>query len=90
MDDQLLAEVIDKIKSLNEVGPDIAEDEDLQLLGLNSFEIMRLIVEFELIFEIFFEDEDLLIENFATPARMVEMIAKKRGNQNDGAADSSG
>ncbi|MEI7024438.1 acyl carrier protein [Paenibacillus sp. y28] len=62
------------------LGPDEAFDwqEDLAVHGLDSMATMNLIIEFEGLFNVAFEDEELLFENFSTIEKMVNRIFAKR------------
>lgn len=52
-------------------------NEDLTSLGLDSIKSVHLIVEIEEKFNIIFEDEELLFENFSALDKIVDRIQSK-------------
>ena|SRR5690554_4960201 len=74
-------EVVDTIKEklafIVESDEDIDENIDLFKVGLDSIKTIRLVVELETIFDITIEDDDLVIENFSTLSKIVEMVNSK-------------
>lgn len=57
----------------------LEDDQLIQEVGINSIKIVNLIVHIELNFDIVFEDEELLTENFTTLRVISEQIKKKLG-----------
>ncbi|MNO93486.1 hypothetical protein D3C76_850880 [compost metagenome] len=54
----------------------IGLDDPLSGYGINSFLSIKLLVSIENTFEFELIDEDLLIENFSTKGKVVELISK--------------
>ncbi|MDN4066701.1 acyl carrier protein [Paenibacillus vini] len=54
----------------------IGLDDPLSDYGINSFLSIKLLVRIESTFEFELIDEDLLIENFSTTGKVVELICK--------------
>lgn len=69
--------VLSLIKEQLQLEEDVAPDDELASYGMDSFASMSLVVAFETNFNIVFEDEELLFENFATLQDMVEAIYGK-------------
>jgi acyl carrier protein len=69
--------VMTKVKELLQSCETITLDEELANHGMDSFASMSLVIEFETLYGITFEDEELLFENFATVRGMVERICLK-------------
>lgn len=64
-------QIIDSFqKNLGNVG----ENDDLQRLGFDSVDFVKLVVEIENKFDIFVADEDLLSENFDTMKKIVDYV----------------
>ena len=68
--------VKEKITEIEKSKQEIAYDQDLGEVGFDSMKMMHLIVEIEMMFDIAFEDEDLLLENFMTIEKIVAMVEK--------------
>lgn len=58
-------------------GREPLEQEDLSGLGLDSLRSVNLVVELEVIFNIVFEDEELLFENFSTVGKITDRVRGK-------------
>jgi acyl carrier protein len=69
--------VMGKVKELLYTEESLSLNEELANQGLDSFISMHLVIEFETRFEIVFDDEELLFENFATVQDMVNRICLK-------------
>lgn len=52
----------------------VDENDNLQRLGFDSVDFVKLVVEIENKFDIFVEDEDLLSENFDTINKITEYV----------------
>jgi len=57
----------------------IIRDRSIQEMGINSIDLMKLLVYIETHFEIAFEDDELLLENFSTVNVIVSNIMQKLG-----------
>ncbi|ANY70211.1 hypothetical protein BBD42_29670 [Paenibacillus sp. BIHB 4019] len=66
-----------QIKEQLQLEEDVAPDDELASYGMDSFASMTLVVAFETNYNIVFEDEELLFENFATLQHMVDSICGK-------------
>ncbi|SFF39705.1 Phosphopantetheine attachment site [Paenibacillus algorifonticola] len=69
--------VLSQVKEQLQLQEDVAPDYELASYGMDSFASMNLVVAFETNFNIVFEDEELLFENFATVQDMVDRIYGK-------------
>ncbi|TXK84584.1 phosphopantetheine-binding protein [Paenibacillus sp. N3.4] len=58
---------------------ELEDDQLIQQAGMDSVRIIKLIVEIELNYEIAFDDDELLTENFATLKVIGEQINQKLG-----------
>jgi acyl carrier protein len=54
---------------------------DLRNEGLDSIKTIEMIVNIEVEFDIQIEDQDLLVENFSTIAKISDLLVKKYGVQ---------
>ncbi|WHX50794.1 acyl carrier protein [Paenibacillus woosongensis] len=63
---------IDSDQTLHEV--------NLSLLGLDSMKSVQLIVELEELFDITYNDEELIFDNFSTFQLIVDRVKEKVGN----------
>lgn len=61
----------------------IGEEENLYHLGLNSTKVISLIVELEVCFNIFFEDNELLFENFCNVQKISTRVKRKLNDINN-------
>jgi D-alanine--poly(phosphoribitol) ligase subunit 2 len=67
-----------KLKNtLGEKFAPLSYSEDLYAWGFDSFKIVKLIVELEEVFNIAFDEEELLFENFATPGHIIAHVKRK-------------
>lgn len=70
-------EMISKLLEINvEKVKDIDEDEDLMAYGMTSISFIQLIVMLEEKYNFNCKDEDLLIENFNTFAKLFSLLDK--------------
>lgn len=53
------------------------ENNDLREIGFDSIDFIHLVVKLEKRFEVFFEDQDLLIDNFNTMAKIKAFIVER-------------
>lgn len=70
-----IRELIQKVAS--EITVDLAtvdDDDNLENIGFNSIDFINMVLEIEKQFQIFVKDEDLLIENFGTIAKINSYI----------------
>lgn len=58
-------------------GYDFSLSEPLADRGLDSLRSVQLIVELEELFDVTFDDDELLFENFATLDRISQMLGRK-------------
>lgn len=67
------------VKSALELDPQfaLASTEDLSTYGFDSLRSVELIVDLEEHFDIEFDDEELLFNNFSTIDKIVEMVSNK-------------
>ncbi|KAA0782851.1 phosphopantetheine-binding protein [Bacillus cereus] len=68
------------LEEILEIEREILFDEDLSMVGLDSLNSVNLILSLEETFNIQFEDEELLFENFTTVSKIVDMIDEKLVN----------
>jgi acyl carrier protein len=60
-----------------EIADEISDQTELFNMGMDSVILVSLVVQIEQEFEIFFEDEELVAENFQTIELIVERIIEK-------------
>lgn len=74
-------DVLEKVKTrvleTLKVSENIDENEDLTLKGLDSIKTVELIVDLEEAFEIAFQDEEMLTENFISISKITDRILTK-------------
>ncbi len=75
--EQIAEYVRQQIKEQLELTEEPGPEEELASYGMDSFASMSLVVAFETNFNIVFEDEELLFENFTTVQAMVDRIYGK-------------
>ncbi|MBH0357132.1 acyl carrier protein [Bacillus toyonensis] len=56
---------------------ELSQEEDLTMVGLDSIKSIELIVELEAEFNIVFEDNELLLDNFKTINLITELVSQK-------------
>lgn len=79
----LLRELSAKVKVLLETDREVEADAELKQSGFDSVLIMQLIVELEQSYDIEFDDDDMLQENFSTIRKIAERIELKRAKQTE-------
>lgn len=79
----LLQELSAKVKVLLETDREVEADAELKQSGFDSVLIMQLIVELEQSYDIEFDDDDMLQENFSTIRKVAERIELKRAKQTE-------
>ncbi len=77
MKSAILDEVKQLIIGLIDISSELDEAQELSRIGVDSLLSIRLIVELENRFEVTFDDEDLLLENFSTPISICKMVENK-------------
>jgi len=73
---QMVKDIMSRNTNISEQIYEIDENESLLDHGLDSFQMMRVIVEIEKSLNFRFRDEDLLTANFATIASITESVEK--------------
>jgi acyl carrier protein len=66
------------VGSLLKITEVVDPDADLASIGLDSMSAVGLVVELEAIFNIAFEDEELLLKHFDTVRKIVAKVEEKR------------
>lgn len=76
---EILSVLNAKIKEIKDNGKILSEDDylDFKGAGLNSLELMTIIVYLEDYYEIEFEDEDLLISEYVYIKDLMDIVCKK-------------
>ncbi|MFC5407344.1 acyl carrier protein [Cohnella soli] len=74
MHDNVQTRIIACLKEIFQDQPDIHENTRLEEIGLDSMNYIRLIVGLEDEFEIEINDEDIHMENFASPLHIHTMV----------------
>ncbi|MGF7050450.1 acyl carrier protein [Paenibacillus sp. DS2015] len=71
-----------KVKEILEISEnqEIGYKEDLSILGLDSLKSISLVVELEMLFDIAFEDEELLMQNFSSIEKIAQLVNEKVNN----------
>ena len=59
---------------------DIADDFDLRDLGLNSLNIVRIIIAIEKYFDIEISDENIYFKNWSTLKKIVDIVEKEKND----------
>ncbi|MGG4094493.1 acyl carrier protein [Paenibacillus lautus] len=76
--DEIKIKVKDSLKRLLEIGEqEVTDQEDLNQLGMDSMSSVNLVVELEEMFDIVFDDEELLFENFSTVQKITDIVERK-------------
>jgi acyl carrier protein len=76
---EMQIQILDKVKSILNYQDDIPLDADLANLGLNSIKFISLTVELEKLYNITFDDNELLYDSFSTINNIIERIFLKIG-----------
>lgn len=72
------AEVMGRLREILGISDcEIAMEDDLGTMGLDSIKSIRLVVELEALFDVEFGDEELLFENFSTLHKIMKRIQNK-------------
>lgn len=75
--EEKLREIVGRVLELSEEeAGDLDRDADLMELGLDSMTCVEVVVNLEDEFGITVEEEDLLVENMSTIARLEELVEK--------------
>lgn len=75
--EEKLREIVARVLELSEEqAEDLDRDTDLMELGLDSMTCVEVVVNLEDEFGITVEEEDLLVENMSTIARLEELVEK--------------
>lgn len=75
--EEKLREIVARVLELSEEeAGDLDRDADLMELGLDSMTCVEVVVNLEDEFGITVEEEDLLVENMSTIARLEELVEK--------------
>lgn len=69
--------IMNKVSEVLQYHGEIAAEEDLTAIGLDSMRSVGLIVDLEEMYNIVFDDEELFTENFSTIAKIVERVNSK-------------
>ncbi|MNT40653.1 acyl carrier protein [compost metagenome] len=78
MDVKLAENITAIVGRLLKLSAAVDPDTDLALLGLDSMSAVGLVVELEAIFDIAFEDDELLLKHFDTIRKIVAKVEQKR------------
>jgi acyl carrier protein len=79
VDSLLLDKVSKRVQESVGLNRMILVDEDLRSLGLDSMKSVTLIIDLEECFDIVFEDDELLFENFSTIQKIANRVSGKLG-----------
>lgn len=77
--DEQTKKVLGILKDVLQLPEEPPYDSNLVFYGLDSITAVNLIVDIESEFQIMFDNDDLLIDNFATVEKIVNMIRAKQG-----------
>lgn len=78
MDPQAIeSKIAGTLQEILETNKKISSGDDLTALGLDSIKSVALIVDLEVAFDITFDDEELLFENFSTLSKISERVRDK-------------
>lgn len=69
--------IIDKVKQLLDFDGEINEEQDLRSIGLDSLTSVELIVFLEEYFNIFFSEDELLLDNFSTVSQIKQSVVMR-------------
>ncbi|MEX3616929.1 acyl carrier protein [Paenibacillus glucanolyticus] len=76
--DRIMKGILNCVEEVIQESMDIIiNSEDLTELGMNSIKAIELIVKFEIVFGIEFEDEELLVENFTNIEKIHDRVTRK-------------
>lgn len=77
--DEQTKKVLGILKDVLQLPEEPPYDSNLVFYGLDSITAVNLIVDIESEFQIMFDNDDLLIDSFATVEKIVNMIRAKQG-----------
>lgn len=75
--DNIITDVTNKVKEVLEYNQDIYVNQDLAEIGLDSLASVTLLVELEEMYNIEFDDEEMLFENFSTITKINNLVCNK-------------
>jgi acyl carrier protein len=75
--DEMLSGIMSKIKELFNVQSNFGANDDLTLIGLDSLRFVNLIVVLEEMYDVSFDDDEFLVENFTTVQKIIDRIHGK-------------
>ncbi|MNV97230.1 D-alanine--poly(phosphoribitol) ligase subunit 2 [Paenibacillus jilunlii] len=78
MDMKLAENITAIVGRLLRLSEAVDPDTDLALLGLDSMSAVGLVVELEAVFDIAFEDDELLLKHFDTIRKIAAKVEQKR------------
>jgi len=73
----MLCEITDKIVELFNVQSKLGQNDNLISIGLDSIRFVNLIVALEEMYDVSFEDDEFLVENFSTVQQIIDRIQSK-------------
>lgn len=73
----LHVEITNKVSEVLQHKGEIAAEQDLAAIGLDSMRSVGLVVGLEEMYNIEYDDEELLTDNFSTIAKIVERVNSK-------------
>ncbi|WP_418038475.1 acyl carrier protein [Paenibacillus xylanilyticus] len=76
--EELITAVKFKVASELAIKEAFNDDADLTHYGLDSMSTVRMLVSLEEEFQVTFEDEDLLLENFRTVIKIAQLLEKRK------------
>jgi acyl carrier protein len=76
-DSSTVQTIINTLQQVLMIEESIDQHQDLIGLGLDSMASVELVLELETAFDIAFQDDELLLENFSTVERIVSMVESK-------------
>ncbi|TNJ64371.1 acyl carrier protein [Paenibacillus hemerocallicola] len=75
----MVSDITAKVNEILETDHNIAWEEELTSLGLDSIKSVNLIVDLEEMYHIVFDEDELLTENFSTISKIVARVQGKLG-----------
>lgn len=78
---EILLKIETQVKELLEFKGDIAPDAELKEIGMASMKTMELLVVIENVFDVTFDDDEILLENFSTLTKVTRMVLNKQLSQ---------
>jgi acyl carrier protein len=74
---EILSQMERKIRELLSLEQELGENDNLEDKGLDSVHSMQLIIELEKLFDIEFDDDDLILDNFSTIKEIYQIVSTK-------------